>query len=88
MGYQVNKSVPQKLCSDSVDALSFPYFIVYSQYVGVDYMQLHPNVIPAKAGIQTSYPELLRSYALLPQLVEIITPQNPLESVFLAAKVF
>ena len=22
---------------------------------------LHPNVIPAKAGIQTSYPELLRS---------------------------
>jgi hypothetical protein len=23
---------------------------------------LHPNVIPAKAGIQTSYPELLRSH--------------------------
>ena len=43
MGYQVNKSVPQKLCSDSVDALS-------------------------------------HSPALLPQLVEIITPQNPLES--------
>ena len=43
MGYQVNKLVPQKLCSDSVDALS-------------------------------------HSPALLPQLVEIITPQNPLES--------